>query len=356
MTDDRCIFIRTDGNPDIANGHLMRCLSVARALADDDIRVVFGVSDRVSEELLSSFLDPGETFEIAVLQTDYRIQADETALLEPVLKAHNAGCILVDSYFVTRKYLLALRGLARTAYIDDLTAFDYPVDLVVNYDAAPDPAFYRSAERKLLGSSYTPLRSQFQGLVPYVRPEAHHLLVSTGGTDPFNLALNLASALEASGIPLSVHILTGPMHAHYRELIQFAETHPFISLHENVRNMAALMCSCDLAVTAAGTTLFELCAAGVPAVSYTFADNQLQTAADMERYAGIPCAGDLREHLPEDTFAALLSAVRDLASSYAARQHLSETMHALVDGYGSHRIAEALTDQLAIPIKKGNRS
>ena len=66
-----------------------------------------------------------------------------------------------------------------------------------------------------------------------------------------------------------IHALTGPMHAHRRELTALAAKDPRLQLHENVKDMASLMAGRDLAVSAAGTTLYELCAAGVPAVSFT---------------------------------------------------------------------------------------
>ena len=60
-----------------------------------------------------------------------------------------------------------------------------------------------------------------------------------------------------------------------------------LQLHENVKDMASLMEGCDLAVSAAGTTLYELCAAGVPAVSFTpWRTTSFSCARDMQRFAG----------------------------------------------------------------------
>ncbi len=48
-------------------------------------------------------------------------------------------CLFVDSYFVTYDYLAALRKLCRAiscrlVYIDDVPAFPYPVDDLINYN------------------------------------------------------------------------------------------------------------------------------------------------------------------------------------------------------------------------------
>ncbi|MCR5796546.1 MAG: hypothetical protein K6G63_01315 [Eubacterium sp.] len=36
------------------------------------------------------------------------------------------------------------------------------------------------------------------------------------------------------------------------------------------------MQKCDIAISAAGSTLYELCACGVPTITYTTADNQIK--------------------------------------------------------------------------------
>ena len=72
------------------------------------------------------------------------------------------------------------------------------------------------------------------------------------------------------------------MHSDRKSLEQMALSHPGLRLYEHVAQMAELMQRCDLAVSAAGTTLFELCAAGTSAVSFTMADNQFTTAVQME--------------------------------------------------------------------------
>ena len=51
MGASQIIYIRTDGNKDIAAGHIMRCLTIAREIIARDYSVCFLVSD---EESLST--------------------------------------------------------------------------------------------------------------------------------------------------------------------------------------------------------------------------------------------------------------------------------------------------------------
>lgn len=69
---------------------------------------------------------------------------------------------------------------------------------------------------------------------------------------------------------VSFHVLTGPMHVHRAELAVMAGKDSRIVLHEQVSDMAALMSTCDLAFSAGGTTLYELCAVGVPSVKLQY--------------------------------------------------------------------------------------
>ena len=50
----------------------------------------------------------------------------------------------------------------------------------------------------------------------------------------------------------------------------------------------------DVAISAGGTTLYELCACGTPTISYSFADNQLNNVKQFDEDGIIPYAGDVR--------------------------------------------------------------
>lgn len=345
-TGNKGILIRADGNPDIATGHLMRCLSIAQAVKERDIPLFFAVSDENSEQLLRSFMDREEEFPVICIHTDYRSPETELDKMRVLIRQNNIGCVLIDSYFVTCAYLEGLCQAAKTAYIDDICSFDYPVDLVINYDADPPADFYRKCRYKLLGMAYTPLRRQFLGLCPDVRPQVKDILISTGGTDPYQMAERLLNKLLPfiEKQEIRCHLLAGPMHSGRAALKLLAKEHPGMTLYEHVSDMAALIGRCDLAVSAAGTTLYELCAAGVPAVSFTMADNQLASAKDMERYAGIPYAGDVRTE--PDLAEKLVKTLICLSESFEKRASLSHSMHKMVDGSGSVRIAEGLENLL----------
>jgi spore coat polysaccharide biosynthesis predicted glycosyltransferase SpsG len=303
--------------------------------------------------------------------------------------------LFVDSYFATPAYFAALCPHCRVAYLDDLRRFPCDVDLVINYDTEEDCSFYAAAKQKLLGAAYTPLREQFAKPVYEVRPVVRNILLSTGGTDPYNVAEHLlgwifdaesssgtapastsdsADAPDLLGTPdpaataanlrilraCDFHVVTSSANAHYDRLLALAKDNPQLHIHSGVTDMVALMADCDLAVSAGGTTLCELCAVGVPTVSYLMAENQRTAVETFAARRLIPYAGDIRggnsdaqnaapaaspESLPPvniSTLDSIFSFLTQMSQNVEARKKSSHAMRAFLDGLGAERIAKAL--------------
>lgn len=379
------IYFRTDGNQEIATGHLMRCLSIARACKKAALQqkltadIRFLVSDSESAALLSERFAAAATeedssrtpeFPIIRLHTDYRKLTAELPELIRCLReekipgapassgeAARRPIVFVDSYFATPEYFQALSAHCATAYLDDLRSFPCPVDLVINYDTEEPCSFYQPAARRLLGARYTPLREQFCRPPYTVRQKVQGILLSAGGTDPCAVVPALIRRIRHTfGPNLQLHVLTSKANRRYTELCQLAAQDSALRLHIQTADVAGLMSSCDLAVSAGGTTLCELCAVGVPSVSFVMADNQETAAARFAKEQLIPCAGDIRPDKPSssantapDTHAcnpsvisAILQFLEDAAGDYAGRKKSSHAMRAFLDGCGAERIAAEL--------------
>ena len=341
------IYFRTDGNEKIATGHIMRCLSIARACTALQATCRFLVADKTSLSLLRERFAFPDEFSVSCLHTNYQNMESELPVLLPMIK--DCSWLFIDSYFVTPSYLSELQKHCRTAYLDDMLAFDYPVDLIINYDIDTEkiPSCYRFISNKLIGASYTPLREQFQNAVCQVRPEVHNIFLSTGGTDACNAAGKILSRIftEKDNTLLQncqYHVVTSRLNSYYQELVQLSDTYSVIHIHENVQNMASLMSECDLALSAGGTTLYELCAVGIPSISFATADNQLNAADTFAKKHIIPYAGDIR-FSSDDVLDNITAFLYENFHSYKMRQESSRCMRDFIDGNGSARIACALT-------------
>lgn len=380
------VVIRADANSKIGMGHVMRCLSVADALLKRGEEVLFVTADDTPVPLLTKKGIP-----YRVLHTDYADMEAELPKLwnalselpqgpgvpEAALPQKNTS-ILVDSYYVTEKYLAALKKRITTIYMDDIYAFSYPVDMLINYNIYGEEMGYEKdaafADTKLLlGANYVPLREEFSAGAGYAQSRKElsaetenvtsaedrlhqtaeqgrtadgGILITTGGSDSFNLAGQLLmEAMKYDALKTKeYHVVSGSLNPHIGELQALAQKHENIHIHCNVTNMAELMAESKVALSAGGSTLYELCAMGVPVIAFSFAENQERLVQTFVKRGIAQYGGNYRtdgNKMIQNTIAGLETFLEDknLRSEYRKKART------LVDGKGAERIAEALLSE-----------
>lgn len=338
------ILIRADANERIGFGHIMRCLSLAQAFRDLGRCCVFLSTDNTPRQVVES-----RGFMFRALQAGSEDMEAELSQTSLILEELHPCLVIVDSYRVPPDYLRWLHRYVPVAYMDDVRAFAYPCDIVVNYNVYGTDweDQYRAVQepfgtKLILGPRYAPLREEFQSLPPFsVNKTVRRILVSTGGSDPLDIGRRFLLRLREMEQWRSVefHVIVGALNPHRAELEQLARELPQVTLHVHVTRIAQLMCQSDMAIAAAGSTLYELCASGVPTITYVLADNQISGASAFERKQIMLSAGDCRE---EGFFERLEQAVETVRLQYDLRREMSRRAARLVDGKGANRLAEAL--------------
>lgn len=345
------VIIRTDGNREIAMGHIMRCLSIADALKKEGADVMFVTAGDETKELIAS-----RGFEHHVLDTSYRDMEAELAAFHALFEQEPAEWILLDSYFVTQGYMKELAGWTKTAYIDDMGQPVYPVSMLINYNIygtrLPYAQWYESAgislpEKCLLGCRYAPLRTEFQqGRISKVSEKVADVLITTGGGDLINAAGALCRKLEneikdGKHHGVCFHVVCGPFSEHKQELYELAEREDAFVIHENVTRMSELMAGCDIAVSAAGSTMYELCSMQLPVVCFYFAENQRQMAECFGDTTKVVNAGNITlDH--EAVLERICKGLTKLEEDGSLRREIRRQMQELADGKGAARIAAAM--------------
>jgi len=337
-------YIRADGNEKIGMGHIMRCLTIAEALRGQGEEVLFLTAD---ERPVRWIEDRG--FAVKILFTYY----DEMEVELPQLMAlfmGNAGegrpKILVDSYFVTEFYLKNLRLSAKVILMDDEKRAVYPCDGLVNYNiygkALGYEQDYPAGTKLFLGCAYMPLREQFRDAGYEVREKAEHILLTTGGGDSCHMALAMAERLAGRDRHSPIwHIICGPYCPDTDKLEELAARNGALRIHKNVTDMSELMRSCDIAVSAAGSTLYELCSVGVPTVGFYFVENQRRNMEAFGALTPVMNAGDFSVY-PERVLDFIEKEVEVLCEERGLREKISLAMRGIVDGKGADRLAEEL--------------
>ena len=332
------ILIRADANEKIGTGHVMRCLSVARAFMSRGENVLFVTADHCGDKLIR---DRG--FETVCLNTEWeRLDCEVPALIETI-KVRAAKLLLVDSYFVTEDYFKKLSPYIKLAYIDDMNQAVWDVDYLINYNIFAPCSDYspygKTRAKLLLNPMYAPLRDEFKGRPEHTTKERiTDILVSAGGVDPERVSERLIKAVSPNYPEIIFHFVVGALNPRINELMNYQGRN--IVLHINEKHMASLMESCDVAISAAGTTLYELCAAGIPTITYSLADNQIAAAMQFEKQGIMLNAGDCRGNKGfEDRINACL---QKMLKSVGLRRKMSGKMQMLVDGKGADRIASSV--------------
>ncbi len=396
------ILIRADANEKVGTGHMMRCLAIARAVRQRGQQVCFITADDRGTPLLK---DKGQDYR--VLHSDFRNMEAELPELVRIVAEYKPDFLLADSYHITSRYLREIRQTVPVGILDDMVRTDLSADLLINYNIFADASLYGTAAGRtgeasvgsqprmgeageasagsqpgvgrtgeasvgsqprmgeageasagcqlgvgeageagvgyLLGTDYVPLRSEFEGIEYFVREKAETVLVTTGGSDPYNLAGQLLKKAlsDPRTAALRYLVVSGAYNVHQPELRAIESAHANVRICCNVSNMSGLMQESDIAVSAGGSTMYELSAVGVPVICFSFVDNQeriVKGFADKK----LACFGGDYLRQGEAMLDQVVSHMGSLAEDFALRRSLSERLRKVVDGRGAMRIAERL--------------
>ena len=357
----KTVLLYANGNREISTGHLRRCLTVARAVASKGMEAKFIVSDTESEVWLKDFMkDEEHSYPILKTNGNYNDPAQEIETMLRFVKEAGAEFLFMDSYFADDAFfpMWKSEGGCKTGIFEDFgldraQSMWEAVDLVVNYDISEpfvseggrQVPLYRHVKNKLVGCAYAPLRSSFKDAPFSVWEEAKRLMITTGGGDPYGIceALVRECLRDPELKDMELHVIAGAAFSKgtinaINDIMSKSEN---VILHRAVRDMAVEMSNSDMFVSGAGTTLYELCAVGVPGISFIMEDNQIAGAVQFEDENLIPCAGDIRAD-KEGVIGAAIRELKKLKSDPAERSARSAKMRQTIDGNGADRIAEAI--------------
>ena len=340
------IGFRADANEHIASGHIMRCMSIAaqcRRLGAECIFIL--AQEKETAGIISS------NFEYVVLGSDWSCLDTELDIMKKMVSDLRLDFLVVDSYQAGSGYLEALQSTVPVLYIDDIAADTYDITAVLHYGVGDNADYYLqygdySNTDILAGSEYIPLREEFitgEHGTDYRHVRDKSIMITTGCTDPFDVTRQLLNAFLQEPVfgDYSFEVIVGGMNQYAGGIDSMAVECDRIHTHYNVNNMSYYMRRCMAAVSAGGTTLFELCACGTPAVCFSFAENQVDGAKRLDSMGVIRYAGDAREH---DVVPAILGNVKNLLENDDIYKKCSHDMRQCVDGRGAVRIASYILE------------
>ena len=359
------VVFRADASLAIGSGHVMRCLTLAGALAGRGHRCHFlcredeGHLGQVIGErghgltLLggaSGAYGPEEDapphghWLTAYWAEDARASAECLAEI-------GADLLVVDHYALDRRWAKVVRGsVQRIAVIDDLADRRHDCDLLLDQNlgrrAADYGALVPEGCRLLMGPEFALIGPAFgavrgESLERRSSSSLRRIMVSMGGVDADDATGQVLEAIAGAPPPHLEHVsvIMGRHAPHLDRVRARATALPFdVEVAVGVSDMARRMADADLGIGGAGVTAWERCAVGLPSIAVVLAGNQRRGAQALGN-AGAALVIDGTEHISAELPGQL--ARMDESSE---RLCVSAAAAGLVDGRGLVRVAKALEE------------
>ncbi|BAP80155.1 pseudaminic acid biosynthesis-associated proteinPseG [Pseudomonas sp. MT-1] len=327
------VIFRTDASLAIGTGHVMRCLTLARALRKKGYECLFICREHVGN--LNALIQ-SEGFTLCSLSLGHKCdqelthahwlgatQEQDAEVCAPLLAQLQPGWLIVDHYALDARWESLLKPYYRhLMVIDDLADRPHQCDLLLDQTFGRDGADYRvlvpSRCQLLCGSDYALLRPEFAALRDLslqrrTNPRLRHLLITLGGVDKDDATGQVLEALRGSLLPPDCRIT-----------VVMGSTAPWLSAVEikaldmpwptqvlvGVSKMAELMADSDLAIGAAGATSWERCCLGLPTITLILSDNQREVARNL-RAVGVTELIDLSQSIGDRLPELLKSFIQD---------------------------------------------
>ena len=349
------VLVRTDASPTIGSGHLMRMLALSSACRRKGADVTF-LSGEMPATLRKKISDTG----CQQHQLNFAPgSSEDAAFTADFVGSGNFDWTILDGYHFDDAYQQQIRQQStRLMVVDDYGHADHHnADLILNQNAYADRSRYSSLKSTdvLCGLKHTLLRPEFntQPLDQPGRKNARfnikRILVTFGGSDVEDwtqATLRTLLQLQLATTSRTVaDVVIGANYEHEKGLAQFCRDAGMnVFIHRNVDRMDALMHQADIAITAGGSTCYELARLGVPAVAIAIAPNQTPVVTALEQYGTL--IGLSSEQNPLSASSGLSddikTAIKKLVRNREQRQSMSEKGKQLLDGLGAERVARKL--------------
>lgn len=358
------VIIRADASIFIGNGHIMRCLVLAKSLRSQGYQVAF--ASRPQQGDLVSYIRNNGFIVHELMQptiwlkpshnSDYQSwlqvpwQKDAQNFIECI---SDADLVVVDHYGIGNKWEKKIKThlKCKLFVIDDLVR-RHDADMLLDQtlmrkDSEYDTVF--TGNNILTGCEFSLINPQFsqyrEDTLDFIKLAKHpRVLISMGGVDQPNATLKVLKTFEKHPYPRpEVTVLLSKKSPNYENVKSYCMQHGnWVTHFDFVENMAELMLRHSIAIGAPGTTSWERACLGIPSIIIPLAENQKKICQELVSIKAVICIelNEIRTQL--------------LSSYYSLLAQWSEFKKAnlrLCDGLGVNRV----THEVETLFKTGNK-
>lgn len=319
------VVIRADASTQIGTGHVMRCLTLADRFRRNGAIVqficrehpghlcdliqqkgftVFGLPTSVQKSNPVNGNNPyeywlGETWETDLAQTSDILRRTDGF----------TDLLVIDHYAIDIKWEQRVRKFVnKIMIIDDLANRPHDCDILL------DQNLYRNMETrydgripnsclKLLGPRYALLREEFQVARRHPKTRVRsvkRIFVFFGGSDPTNETEKVLKGIALLDLKnVWFDVVVGSSNLNKEKIAALCSKMHNTEFYCQIDYIAELMEKADLAIGAGGTTTWERCSLGLPSITVTTADNQIEVTEAVSREGAIYYLGHYSNVSPQ---------------------------------------------------------
>lgn len=356
------ICFRVDSSLEIGSGHTMRCITFALALEQRHNAKCYFITRPLAghlNDLITSYgfdillLPVNDTAQYGAhpnapkhslwLRESWELDAKLTRIY---ISEMNADILVVDHYALDREWEnVVADNNTKIMVIDDLADRQHNANLLLDYTINRTKEHYAPLINErcnlLTGLKYVLLRDEFnfeRNIPNIIHKENLEVLINMGGVDQHNFTQKVVEILRSmnSAQDLKYLIVVGMNYPFYDELCYFLErTSLNYVIFRHVNNISQLMRGADLAISALGSTAWELISQGIPCLLVATAHNQRRHLREVRK-------SGLAEVITDVSFDCLSKQVGNLLNNVSKRKWLSERAYAAIDAGGTDRVATEL--------------
>ncbi len=343
------IAFRVDSSIHMGFGHVMRCLTLAKALASKKTIILF-ICRKQEGDLISYIKSEGfQVFQLPEINNRSKklrflgtSQLQDAEDCSDVLEKFLPDLLIVDHYSIDFNWQKQLKNkFEKLMVIDDLANRKHSADFILDQNFGSNELKYKSLVPKncmqLIGPNYALLRDEFlhlrkKSLLKRRKFKLNKILINMGGTDTNNYTYKILELIQnfKSLSKLKIIVAISSKCHNLTQIKKLSSINKQILLKVDSKNIAELMYQADLAIGASGSSTWERCCLGIPSIQFILAENQKSLAQALSDINAIKLVYDLKE-IPE---------LLENAEKWA--HELIKNSINIVDGKGASRVAKII--------------
>ncbi len=256
----RRIYFRADAGGTIGYGHFIRSLSVADMLKDEfDVTFFTATPSEYQKEEMAKVCK-------------YQSLNEETKLEDFLSLLHGEEIVVLDNYFYTTDYQLAIKNKGcKLVCIDDPHGIHYVCDVLLSHGYGIPSDFDIEPYTKIyLGFDWAMLRKPFRRPVDWNHQRNNDIVVNFGGADPYHITELIVGLLLRLKRDYNIKVILGDK----AFLSDAYKCKVDVLRNLSAEQMAQLFDDSAFGIFAASTVCLEGQSRGLPIIVGYYVDNQ----------------------------------------------------------------------------------